>query len=152
MAVVVRTDFPVPPGTATPSSTSLSVPSAAVSSTYTLYYWNIYVDVQGYETVLLSLSVTLSKRSMVVAVFSVFAKGDANGVLRLYIGGQRVAESTLDGNTKLRVLHGYAVLAPGTYVIKATHYTATSPALLEWYSYPYGNPAGTLVVYAVPLE
>lgn len=65
MAVVVRTDFPVPPGTATPSSTSLSVPSAAVSSTYTLYYWNIYVDVQGYETVLLSLSVTLSKRSRI---------------------------------------------------------------------------------------
>jgi hypothetical protein len=98
------------------------------------------------------MSVTLSKRSMVVAVFSVFAKGDANGVLRLYVGGQKVAESTLDGNIKLRVLHGYAVLAPGTYELKATHYATASPALLEWYSYPYGNPAGTLVVYVVPLE
>jgi hypothetical protein len=152
VAVVLRTDFPIAPGTATPTSKSLNVPSEAVSYVYTLYYWNIYVDLEGYETVLLSLSVTLSKRSMVVAVFSVFAKGDANGVLRLYVGGQKVAESTLDDSTKLRVLHGYAVLAPGTYEVKATHYTATSPAQLEWYSYSYGNPAGMLVVYVVPLE
>jgi len=151
VAVFIRTDLPVPPGTASPSATSLTVPATAVGTSTTLYTEGVGAD-PGTEVTVVSLSISTTKRSVVVAVFNCFAH--ATGTLRLYVAGAVVAEQVVDVVRKrLLTLHGYRVLGPGTHTVELRLYNHTTGyGSISWGAGTTDVPAGSLVVYVVPLE
>jgi hypothetical protein len=118
----------------------------------TLYVTGTGTVDPGAEATVVTLSISIAKRSVVVAVFNCFAS--ATGTLRLYVGGVVVAEQVVDVVTmRLLMLHGYRVLGPGTYTIEVRLYNHTTGyGGMGWAAGTTGVPAGSLFVYAVPLE
>jgi hypothetical protein len=152
VAIFIRTDAPAAPGTATPSTTSITIPTTATGVSTTIYPSGTGTIDPGTEVVVLSLSVSLTKRSLVVAVFNCFA--NAYATLRLYIGGVLVAGQVVEvTRMRLLTLHGYRTLSPGTYSVEVRAYNHTTGiGGMTCGAETTGVPACSLVVYAVPLE
>jgi hypothetical protein len=151
VAIFIRTDVPpAAPGTA--AATTGTTLSGTYTTTLDMYYENVTL-LAGEEKTLISVSITLAKRSLVVAVFNLFSDGSTAVYLRLYIGGVLVASASMDIYKKLRTLHGYRVLPPGSYTVTAAGYnSATYSTYICHYASTTGLPTGSLVVYVVPLE
>jgi hypothetical protein len=149
VAIFIRTDMAAPPGTASLSTASAYAGSSSTS--ISLGYANIACSA-GAETTILSLSISLSKRSVVVAFASgLMSFSDTYKELRLYIAGSIVARATPpDTNKRLYSLSGYSVLAPGNYTVYFNVYSSTGYGG-TMYADP-GMPSAVLVVAVVPLE
>jgi hypothetical protein len=155
MAVFIRTDSPVPPGTASLSSTSV-YPSSANYVSYVLYYTRLTISA-GSEATIASLSITLSKRSLVVVfVAGVTYLGASNTFRhRIYVNSSLIYQSAYDPKIGpiLRVFSAYTVLNPGSYTVSYRLYNGGPAAYnVDIYNPDYSYPGLTLVVAIVPLE
>jgi hypothetical protein len=154
MAIFIRTDMPIPPGTASASSTTVF--SGTSYSSGTLYYTTFSIGPVS-EATLASLSITLSKKSIVAIVASSFMTLSANEVLRhrIYVGNTKVYESAYDPNSigQLRVHVTYVVLPPGTYEISYRLYNSDTVTRYA-YVMAHGSalPALVLLAFVIPLE
>ena len=162
MAVVLRSDIPVAPGTATTTSSTLTTASTTTVSA-SLYhdYMNLSASgTAGYTADLTTISISLTKRSLVVAVAVLMdVRADAVDVvdLILVIGGREVTYVRLKDVFSPYMLYGYRVLERGSYsvVLRLRNNDATT----NHYVYFLGTPdtagnkvVGYLVVYTIPLE
>jgi hypothetical protein len=153
LAIYLRTDTPVAPGTA--SLRTATGNSGTTSKTLTAYYLRVSIDINVEYTVL-STSISLTKRSLVNAVVFALITDNANIGHRLYIGGTLVQEVTGANQTWLVDLEGYRVLTPGSYTVeyRVYNYATPTPSLvsIDYNTGLSNNPAVKMVVYVVPLE
>lgn len=159
MAVVLRSDIPVAPGTATPTSSTLTTASTA---TVSLTFYRDYRDVPPARTVdLATVSLSLTKRSLVVAVavlMQVYADTADVVDLILVIGGAEVALQKLKSDPIAPyALHGYRALERGDHTV-VLRLRNNDKDYYHWVYY-YGaldtagnKVVGYLVVYTIPLE
>jgi hypothetical protein len=151
LAIYLRTDTPVAPGTA--SLTTATGNSGTTSKTLTAYYLRALIDINVEYTVL-SASISLTRRSLVVAVVFALVTDNANAGHRLYIGGTSVLEVAGASQTRLVDLEGYRVLTPGSYTVeyRVYNYSTTTYITLDYNTGVSNYPAVKMVVYVVPLE
>jgi hypothetical protein len=151
LAIYLRTDTSVAPGTA--SLTTATGNSGTTSKTLTAYYLRKTIDINS-ELTILSASITLTKRSLVVAVVFALVTDNASAGHRLYIGGTLVQEVAGASRTWLVDLEGYRVLTPGSYTVeyRVYNYSTTTTITLDYNTGVSSSPAVKMVVYVVPLE
>jgi hypothetical protein len=151
VAVFIRTDAPVAPGTATPSTSTLTIPDTAGGYPVTLYGTSVALD-PGEERTVTFASINPTKRSLVVAVFNCF--GTSRATLRIYIGDVLVAEQAIVVDSRqMLTIYGYRVVPPGSYYVYVRAYNHTlETGYVTWWAEGRGLPGGSLVVYVVPLE
>jgi hypothetical protein len=107
----------------------------------------------GEERTVTSVSINLTKRSLVVVVFNCF--GTSRATLRIYIGDVLVAEQPLvvADYRQMLTIYGYGVVPPGSYYVYVRAYNPTSViGYVTWNAEKIDLPGGSLVVYVVPLE
>jgi hypothetical protein len=164
VAVVVRTDFPVAPGTATPASSTLTTASTTTVSV-SLYLDSLNLSasgVAGYTADVATVSLSLAKRSLIIAMgILMHAYADTADVvdLILVIGGTEVTLQKLKDIPTIApyAVHGYRVLERGSYTVVLR--LRNNDATTNHYVYCHGTPdtagnkvLGYLIVYVVPLE
>jgi hypothetical protein len=151
VAIFIRTDAPVAPGTATPSTSTLTIPITAGGYIVTLYGTSVALD-PGEERTVISVPISPTKRSLVVAVFNCF--GTSRATLRIYIGDVLVAEQPMFVDKRqMLTIYGYGVVLPGNYYVYVRAYNSTSQiGYVTWWAEDIDLPGGSLVVYVVPLE
>jgi hypothetical protein len=163
VAIFIRTDAPVAPGTATPSTAIKSTTSTS-GLQLVQYYEYVYLqpyDTPGYYVDLATVSLNLTRRSVVVAVGVLLtAEAEVDNVieLRINIGDLDVGWVPLKSSPRSPYLvHGYRTLPPGSYTVSLrlvnfntlSGYTATLYGILDVNNV---KVVGYLVVYVVPLE
>ena len=109
------------------------------------------------EATLASLTVTLTRRSVVAIVASGFMGLDYSNVFRhrIYVNNVRVYDSPYDPSTalQLRVHATHVVLSPGTHTIEYRVYNGSdTPRGVSVVAGGSGLPALTLLVFVIPLE
>jgi hypothetical protein len=151
LAIYLRTDTPVAPGTA--SLTTATGNSGTTSKTLTAYYLRKTIDINA-ELFIIGANISLTKRSLVVATVFAVVTDNANAGHRLYIGGTPVQEVTGASQTRLVDIEGYRVLRPGSYTVeyKVYNYSSTTTITLDYNTGVSNSPAVRMVVYVVPLE
>ena len=141
----------------TPSFSNIEVKPGSSTSTTLIAYYTVWAIDTWSETTLAELTITLTKRSVVIAIASSFGNAEAGGWIkhRLYIGGAKVFESDPDeARVKLRVFRAYRVLEPGTYTISYRLFNEDWYNVHNFYIYSDGTdrPGLRLEVIVVPLE
>jgi hypothetical protein len=164
VAVVLRTDFPVAPGTATSSTATITTASTATVSV-SLYLDSLNLSASGtagYIRDIATVSLNLARRSLVAAVAVLMhAYADTADVvdLILVIGGAEVTLQKLKDTPALApyVLHGYRTLERGSYTVALR--LRNNDTSINHYVYLHGaadtvgnKVLGYLIVYVVPLE
>ena len=155
MSIFVRTDMPVPPGTASISSTTVN--SGTIDYTTPTIYWrNFSVDAYS-EATIASLTITLTKRSVVIIVVSSFMSLQYSNVFRhiIRVNGTAVYISPYDPDTRaqLRVHATHVVLSPGTHTIEYRVFNGSdTPRGVSVGAAGSDLPALTLLVFVIPLE
>jgi hypothetical protein len=164
VAVVVRTDTAVAPGTASASTATLTTTSSLTASFQLNHdYRGLSASgTAGYMVDIATVSLSLTKRSLVIGMgILLHARADTADVvdLILVIGGVEVTTVELKDFPMLSpyVIYGYRVLERGSYTValrlrnndySGDHYVYLHGTL----DTAYNRVLGYLVVYAVPLE
>jgi hypothetical protein len=164
VAVVLRTDFPVAPGTATPSTVTITTASTTTVSV-SLYLDSLNLSAsgtRGYIADIATVSLNIARRSLVAAVgILMHAYADTADVvdLILVVGGAEVALRKLKDTPALApyVVHGHRVLERGSYTVVLR--LRNNDASINHYVYLHGTAdtvgnkvLGYLIVYVAPLE
>jgi hypothetical protein len=145
MAVFVRTDVPAPPGTA---SVQLATTSNDGSTSSAATYRKTYVS----SATITSLSISLTKKSMVCATFFARVVTSSTGIVTFYLRFNGSSVNSVDINVsqnKLIALSGYQVLDPGSHTIDV--YASISGSV-DIVGAGVTEPVCYLVVFIVPLE
>jgi len=151
MAIFIRTDIPVAPGTATKNYATIS--AGTTSTTLTVYFTSYSIDPDAERTIV-SLTVSPTKRSLIAASFTALCGDSSYFRHTLYIDGTSADYIAGASQTRLITLYGYKAVAPGNRVVSYAVYNTDTVSVrtVRYYTGVSGGVSGQLIAFLIPLE